>query len=85
MPSGTTSARNKIVERFYYGDTFLRITADYRESTSGLIELLENRSVLLDTTKIPYGDYIIRQIETCIDVVPLRGGYRPKRLESNCT
>ena len=170
MPSGTTSARNKIVERFYYG-AFLRITADYRESASGLIELLENEGVLLYTTKIPYGDYIIndvitverktakdflisiidgrlfkqlsnlkkyytnpillvegnpyktdhkfnrmaikgalisaqtiwyvpvifsrskedsrgillmigRQIETCIDVVPLRGGYRPKRLRS---
>ena len=25
---------------------------------------------------------ISRQIETCIDVVPLRGGYRPKRLKS---
>ncbi|MEE8431237.1 MAG: ERCC4 domain-containing protein [Candidatus Desulfatibia sp.] len=149
----------------------MRITADYRESESGLIELLENRGVLLDTIKIPYGDYIIndvitverktakdflisiidgrlfnqisnlkkyctnpilliegnpyktdhkfdrmaikgaiisaqtiwyvpvifsrskedsrdillmisRQIETCIDVVPLRGGYRPKRLKS---
>ena len=154
-----------------YGMNNLKITADYREKTSGLIELLENRGVLLDTTKIPYGDYIIndvitverktakdflisiidgrlfkqlsnlkkyctnpilliegnpyktdhkfdrmaikgalisaqtiwyvpvifsrskedsrdillmisRQIETCIDVVPLRGGYRPKRLKS---
>jgi len=25
---------------------------------------------------------ISRQIETCVDVVPLRGGYRPKRLKS---
>ena len=42
----------------------LKITADYREKTSGLIELLENRGVLLDTTKIPYGDYIINDVIT---------------------
>ncbi len=174
MPSGTTSAQNKIAKRFYFGVTFLQIKADYRESASGIIELLKNRGVLVETTKVPYGDYIInnditierktakdflisiidgrlfkqlsnlkkyctnpilliegnpyktdhkfdrmairgaiisaqiiwyvpvifsrskedsrdillmisRQIETCIDVVPLRGGYRPKRLKSNCT
>ena len=154
-----------------YGMNNLKITADYREKTSGLIDLLKYRDVVVELKSIPYGDYIIndvitverktakdflisiidgrlfkqlsnlkkycknpiiliegnpyktehkfdrmaikgalisaqtiwyvpvifsrskedsrdillmisRQIETCIDVVPLRGGYRPKRLKS---
>ncbi len=59
MPSGTTSAQNKIAKRFYCGVTLLKITADYREKTSGLIDLLKYRGVLVETTKVPYGDYII--------------------------
>ncbi len=151
--------------------TDFKITVDYREVASGLTELLKNSGVLVEITKLPFGDYIIndtitverktakdflisiidgrlfnqlsilkkfcnhpilliegnpyetdhnfdrmaikgalistqtiwyvpvifsrtkrdsrdillmisRQVGTCIDVVPLRGGYRPKRLKS---
>jgi DNA excision repair protein ERCC-4 len=149
----------------------LKITADYRETVSGLTDLLKNSGALVDIAKLSYGDYIIndtitverktakdflisiidgrlfnqlsnlkkfcnhpilliegnpyktdhyfdrmaikgalistqtiwyvpvlfsrtkedsrdillmisRQVGVCIDVVPLRGGYRPKRLKS---
>jgi Fanconi anemia group M protein len=149
----------------------LKITVDYRETESGLIDLLKNEGVFVEIKKVPYGDYIInktitierktardflisiidgrlfkqlsnlkkyctnpilliernpyktdlkfdrmaikgalisaktiwhipvlfsrskgdsrdifmiigRQVETCIDVLQLRGGYRPKRLKS---
>lgn len=151
--------------------TDFKITVDYREVASGLTELLKNSGVLVEITKLPFGDYIIndtitverktakdflisiidgrlfnqlsilkkfcnhpilliegnpyetdhnfdrmaikgalistqtiwylpvifsrtkedsrdillmisRQVGTCIDVVPLRGSYRPKRLKS---
>jgi len=32
--------------------------------TSGLIELLKNRSVLVEITKVSYGDYIINDVIT---------------------
>lgn len=159
------------MNRFYYGAIFLKITVDYREKTSGLIDLLKNEGFFIEVKKVSYGDYIInetvtierktakdflisiidmrlfnqlsnlknfctnpilliegnpyntdlkfdrraikgalisaeavwyipvifsrskedtkeifmligKQIESCIDVVPLRGGYRPKRLKS---
>ena len=149
----------------------LKITVDYRETASGLTDLLKNSDALVEITKLSYGDYIIndaitierktakdflisiidgrlfnqlsnlkkfcnhpilliegnpyetdhnfdrmaikgaivstqtiwympvifsrtkedsrdillmisRQLGTCIDVVPLRGGYRPKRIKS---
>ena len=148
-----------------------KITVDYRETASGLTDLLKNSDALVEITKLSYGDYIIndaitverktakdflisiidgrlfnqlsnlkkfcnhpilliegnpyetdhnfdrmaikgaivstqtmwyvpvifartkedsrdillmisRQLGTCIDVVPLRGGYRPKRIKS---
>ena len=69
----------------------LRITADYREGASGLVDLLNSAQVLWyipvvffqskeDTREILM--MIGRQDEAYIDVVPLRGGYRPKRLKS---
>ena len=149
----------------------LKITVDYRETASGLTDLLKNSGVFVEIAKLSYGDYIIndtitverktakdflisiidgrlfnqmsnlkkfcnhpilliegnpyetdhnfdrmaikgalisiqtiwyvpiifsrtkedsrdillminRQVGTCIDVAPLRGGYRPKRLKS---
>jgi DNA excision repair protein ERCC-4 len=149
----------------------LRITVDYRERASGLLELIREQDVFVEVKPLPFGDYIIndsitierktardllislvdgrlfgqmsnlknhcfhpillvegnplkteldfdekaikgalisiqtiwyvpviyskgkedtkdiilmigRQEETCVDVVPLRGGYRPKRLKS---
>ena len=149
----------------------LKITVDYRETASGLTDLLKNSGAFVEIAKLSYGDYIIndtitverktakdflisiidgrlfkqvsslkkfcnhpilliegnpyktdhnfdkmavkgalvstqtiwyvpvifsrtkedsrdillmisRQLGTCIDVVPLRGGYRPKRLKS---
>lgn len=149
----------------------LKITVDYRETASGLTDLLKNSDALVEIAKLSYGDYIIndaitverktakdflisiidgrlfnqlsnlkkfcnhpilliegnpyetdhnfdrmaikgaivstqtiwyvpvifsrtkedsrdillmisRQVGTCIDVVPLRGGYRPKRIKS---
>jgi len=149
----------------------LKITVDYRETASGLTDLLKNSDALVEIAKLSYGDYIIndaitverktakdflisiidgrlfnqlsnlkkfcnhpilliegnpyetdhnfdrmaikgaivstqtmwyvpvifartkedsrdillmisRQLGTCIDVVPLRGGYRPKRIKS---
>lgn len=40
-------------------EILLRITADYREKASGIIELLETDGLNLEVGKIPYGDYII--------------------------
>lgn len=149
----------------------LKITVDYRETASGITDLLKNSGALVKIAKMSYGDYIIndtitverktakdflisiidgrlfnqlsnlkrfsnhpilliegnpyetqhnfdrmaikgalvstqttwyvpvifsrtkedsrdillmisRQVKTCIDVVPLRGGYRPKRIKS---
>jgi Fanconi anemia group M protein len=37
----------------------LKITADYREKTSGLINLLNNEDIIIEVKKVPYGDYII--------------------------
>jgi Fanconi anemia group M protein len=37
----------------------LRITVDYREKASGLIDLLQKEDISLNVKKIPYGDYII--------------------------
>lgn len=151
--------------------TTVKITADCREKSSGLIDLLNDRGIVVELKSLPYGDYIIddtitierktandflisiingrlfkqllnlkkfctnpillvegnpyqtnhnfdnaaikgalistqviwyipviysrskedsrdilvmisRQIKSCVDVVPLRDGYRPKRLKS---
>ena len=37
----------------------MKITADYREKTSGLINLLNNEDIIIEVKKVPYGDYII--------------------------
>lgn len=37
----------------------MKITADYREKSSGLIDLLKNRGVVVELKSIPCGDYII--------------------------
>ncbi|MBU0769217.1 MAG: hypothetical protein KJ687_09005, partial [Proteobacteria bacterium] len=42
----------------------LKITVDYREKISGLVELLKNRGVCVEVKNIPYGDYIINNTIT---------------------
>ena len=37
----------------------LRITADYREEASGLVDLLKKEDVFVEVEKVLYGDYII--------------------------
>lgn len=37
----------------------MKITADYREKASGLIDLLKNEDIFIEVKKVPYGDYII--------------------------
>ena len=37
----------------------MKITVDYREKTSGLIELLKKDDIFIEVKKVPYGDYII--------------------------
>jgi len=37
----------------------LKITVDYREEASGLIDLLKNEDISIEVKKVPYGDYII--------------------------
>jgi len=37
----------------------LRITADYREETSGLVDLLKKEDVFVEVEKVLYGDYVI--------------------------
>jgi ERCC4-type nuclease len=37
----------------------LKITADYREEASGLIDLLKKEDIFIEVKKVLYGDYII--------------------------
>lgn len=37
----------------------MKITVDYREEASGLIDLLKNEDISIEVKKVPYGDYII--------------------------
>ena len=37
----------------------MKITGDYREEASGLIDLLKKEEVFIEVRKVPYGDYII--------------------------
>jgi DNA excision repair protein ERCC-4 len=37
----------------------LKISIDYREKASGLIDLLKNENLFIEIIKLPYGDYII--------------------------
>ena len=37
----------------------MKITVDYREEASGLIDLLKKKDILIEVKKVPYGDYII--------------------------
>ncbi|MEA1945738.1 MAG: hypothetical protein U9N83_00380, partial [Thermodesulfobacteriota bacterium] len=52
------------MNRFYYGAIFLKITVDYREKTSGLIDLLKNEGFFIEVKKVSYGDYIINETVT---------------------
>ena len=37
----------------------MRITVDYREKASGIIDLLTAEGIHVEVGKIPYGDYIV--------------------------
>jgi hypothetical protein len=37
----------------------LKITADYRQEASGLIDLLRNEEIFVEVEKVLHGDYII--------------------------
>ena len=39
----------------------MKITIDYREKPSGIVELLTHEKVDIEITKVPYGDYIINE------------------------
>ncbi len=39
----------------------MRITIDYREKASGIIDLLQTEEALVEVGKVPYGDYIINE------------------------
>lgn len=42
----------------------LKITVDYRETTSGLTDLLKNSGALVEIATLSYGDYIINDTIT---------------------
>lgn len=42
----------------------MKITADYREEASGVIDLLRNEDIVVEVKKVPYGDYIINGFVT---------------------
>jgi DNA excision repair protein ERCC-4 len=42
----------------------LKITADYREEASGLIDLLRNEEIIVEVRKVLHGDYIINGFVT---------------------
>ena len=37
----------------------MKITIDYREKASGIVELLESKGFAVEICKVPYGDYVI--------------------------
>ena len=39
----------------------MKITVDYREKPSGIIDLLQTEEALVEVDKVPYGDYIINE------------------------
>ena len=39
----------------------LKIIVDYREKSSGLIDLLKNEGGLIEVKKVSHGDYIINE------------------------
>ena len=43
---------------------YLKITVDYRETASGLTDLLKNSGALVEIAKLSYGDYIINDTIT---------------------
>jgi ERCC4-type nuclease len=43
----------------FYEDILLKITVDYREKASGLIDLFIREGISVEIKKVPYGDYII--------------------------
>ena len=42
----------------------LKITVDYRETASGLTDLLKNSDALVEIAKLSYGDYCSGQVKT---------------------
>ena len=42
----------------------MKIIVDYREKSSGLIDLLKNEGAFVDVKKVSYGDYIINETVT---------------------
>ena len=42
----------------------LKITVDYRETASGITDLLKNNGALVEIAKLSYGDYIINDTIT---------------------
>ena len=42
-------------------DNFSKITVDYRETASGLVDLLKNTGAVVDIKRIPCGDYVINE------------------------
>jgi len=52
------------MNRFNFRMNDLKITADYREKSSGLIDLLKDRGVVVELKSIPCGDYIINDTIT---------------------
>ncbi len=43
----------------FHEDILLKITVDYREKASGLIDLFIREGISVEIKKVPYGDYII--------------------------
>ena len=48
----------------------MKITADYREKSSGLVDLLKNRGVVVEVKSIPCGDYIINDTKIMLPTLP---------------
>ncbi len=42
----------------------LKITVDYREKASGLVDLLKDEDIVLEVQKVRYGDYLINDFAT---------------------
>jgi len=41
-----------------------KISVDYRETTSGLTDLLKNSGALVEIAKLSYGDYVVNDTIT---------------------
>ena len=72
----------------------MRMTVDYREKASGLIDLLKKEDISLNVKKIPYGDYIISNSITIerktakdllISIIDGRLSSQLSNLKNNCS